>query len=298
MSIATSPTVYIVTVAHNRKASTLAFCNSLRSQSYSRFVLVLVDDGSNDGTSEAVRAYEFAKQICTGDGNLWWAGGLRRGLARVSALGPSPDDLVLIANDDTIFDPDFLACAVEEMNGLGPGKMMCVSVSFTDSGRWTDGGTVCYWPGLTFHHYGKHPERIDCASTRCLFAFHSDLKICGSFRPRLLQHYLSDYEFTIRARRRGIELMPARNVICRSTELTTGLHGLKPGSFRKVAAQMLSPRFSANPLALFFFVLMAAPFFWKFAGWLWALRTVLVFFVKATILDRLRAQVGPIFLSQ
>ncbi len=286
MPIESTPTVYVVTVAHNRKASTVAFCNSLCAQSYSRFVLVLVDDGSNDGTSEAVRAYGFASQICTGDGNLWWAGGLRRALARVSALGPSPDDLVLIANDDTIFDPDFLARVVDEMKALGHGRMICASVRFTDSGTWIDGGTVCYWPGLTFHHYGKHPERIDCASTRCLAAFHSDLKICGPFRPRLLPHYLSDYEFTIRARRRGIKLVPAR-VTCTATEYTTGSHGLQPGSFRKVAGQMLSPRFSANPLSLFMFVLLAAPLFWKIVCWWWALRTVTIFFLKATVIDRL-----------
>ena len=53
-------------------------------------------------------------------------------------------------------------------------------------------------------------------------------------------------------------------------------------------AQMLSPKFSANPLSLFMFVLLAAPTRWKPACWFWALRTASSFFLKATIFDRLR----------
>ena len=81
---------------------------------------------------------------------------------------------------------------------------------------------------------------------------------------------------------------PARSVVCLATEQTTGSHDLRPGSIRSVMAQMLSPRFSANPLSLFMFVLLSAPFRWKVVCWFWALRTAFSFFLKATIFDRLR----------
>ena len=55
------------------------------------------------------------KRICTGNGTLWWAGGIRLGLARVKALNPDPMDMVLIANDDTSFEDDFLEKAVGEL---------------------------------------------------------------------------------------------------------------------------------------------------------------------------------------
>jgi GT2 family glycosyltransferase len=269
----------------------MAFCESLNRQTFSNFVLLLVDDGSTDGTVDLVKEYPFRKEICCGSGNLWWAGGIRRGFARLKALKPDPDDLVLVVNDDTTFESDFLDRAVGEARRCGRGAMLCASVSFVDSGGWTDGGTVCYWPRFTFKHYGTHPDRIDCASTRCLMFEYANLAVSGTFRPGLLPHYLSDYEFTIRARKRGIKLLPARSVICRATEYTTGSHGLLPGSFRRVAEQMLSPGFSANPLSLFMFILLAAPAVWKLACWFWALRTVVVFFLKATIFDRLRAAV-------
>lgn len=281
------PTVFVVTASHNRKSSAETFCESLKAQSYSDFVLVLVDDGSTDGTSDFVRRYPFRKEICRGNGQLWWAGGIRRGLARLKSLGPKPDDIVLIANDDTTFGEDFLENAVEEMCAHSRGVMLCASVRFEETGRWVDGGTVCYWPRFTFKHYGNDPSRIDCASTRCIFFRFSDLSLSGTFRPSLLPQYLSDYEFTIRARRRGVRLLPAR-VTCSATEHTTGSHELRTGSFHAVAAQMLTPRFSANPVTLFMFVLLSAPLIWKPVCWFWALRTVSSFFLRATIIDRLR----------
>ena len=192
-------TVYVVTAAHNRRESTKSFCESLSCQTYKSFVLIIVDDGSNDGTADMVSRFPFRKEICYGNGNLWWAGGIRRGFSRLRALDPKPEDLVLIANSDTTFESNFLEKAVREIAGLSKSVMLCASVRFTDTGRWIDGGTVCYWPRLTFKHYGAHPERIDCASTRCLLFAYSNLTVSGSFRPGLLPHYLSDYEFTIRA---------------------------------------------------------------------------------------------------
>jgi len=283
-------TVFIITASHNRKASTSAFCESLRMQTYSNFVLILVDDGSTDGTADAVAEYSFRKEICHGDGNLWWAGGVRKGIARLKAIKPSQADIVLIANDDTTFAPDFLDKAVREMERHKSPTMLCVSVSFTDSHGSTDGGSVCLWHRLTFRHYGRHPEKIDCASTRCLFLRYSDVAKAGSFRPRLLPHYLSDYEFTIRARRRGIILLPAETVTCQSTEHTTGSHAVPKGSVPYVMHFMISPRFSANPVSLFAFVLLAAPLQWKVVCWLWALRTVLIFFFKATVFNRMKSK--------
>jgi GT2 family glycosyltransferase len=75
-------------------------------------VLVLVDDGSTDDTFQVVASYSFAKQIIRGDGSLWFAGGVRRGMARVLAQNPRQDDVVWFANDDTSFESNFLENAL------------------------------------------------------------------------------------------------------------------------------------------------------------------------------------------
>jgi glycosyltransferase involved in cell wall biosynthesis len=255
-------------------------------------VLVLVDDGSTDDTFQVVASYSFAKQIIRGDGSLWFAGGVRRGMARVLAQNPRQDDVVWFANDDTSFESNFLENALRELDSIGQGAMLAVPSVFTDSGNRSEGGFCCYWPKFTFKDYGLHPERIDCASTRCLLMRWEDARKTGGFRPRLLPQYLSDLDFTIRGHRRGIRIIPAASVCSLSTEYTTGLHRVPPGKAWEVIKYMFSNRFSANPLHVFIFILLAAPVFWKVTCWLFAAKSSFSFFINATVVKRLRGRSG------
>lgn len=281
------PQVFVIVPVHNRRVLTASFCDCLSKQSHANYLLVLVDDGSNDGTAELVASYSFTKTIVQGDGSLWWAGGLRRGIAYVASLNPRCDDVVWFVNNDTCFESDFLERSLQEVESAGRGAMLAVPTLFTDNGRRAEGCFRCYWPRFTFRDYGLHPEKIDCASTRCLFMRWGDVKASGGFRPRFLPHYLSDFEFTIRAQRRSIRIMPANSVRCFSTEYSTGLHTVPAGSAWKVIRHMFSNRFSANPLHLFIFILLAAPLLWKTACWLFAARSSFSLFINATILIRL-----------
>ena len=51
--------IYVITAVHNRIRITEEFINQLLMQTYKEISLILVDDGSTDGTSEMVR-----KKIC------------------------------------------------------------------------------------------------------------------------------------------------------------------------------------------------------------------------------------------
>lgn len=212
---------------------------------------------------------------------------MRRGMLRVSALRPFPDDLILCINDDTEVENDFLERAVNEIDQHRPGVMLSVPTTFRDSGRRDDGCFVSYWPRFTFRRYDRHPERIDCANTRCLLIPYADLLKCGAFRPGLLPHYLSDFEFTIRARRRGIRIVPAATVSCSSTEASTGLHAMVGGSSREIIRKMFSPKYAANPVHMFMFILLAAPFRWKIVCWVHAFRSFIGSFLLTTIVSRM-----------
>ena len=70
-----------------------------------RIHIIVVDDGSSDGLSEALRTDFPEVEIYRGDGNLWFTGGANRGIE--TALEKKPD-YVLLINNDTVFDAEFL----------------------------------------------------------------------------------------------------------------------------------------------------------------------------------------------
>ena len=88
----------------NRRDKTLACLDALYRCDLPAGVglsAVLVDDGSRDGTGDAVRQRFPQVEVLRGDGSLYWSGGMRMAWARAMAQG---FDDYLWLNDDTILD--------------------------------------------------------------------------------------------------------------------------------------------------------------------------------------------------
>lgn len=259
--------LYLVTVVHNRKAVSEAFARCLAQQTLRGITLVLVDDGSSDGTAEAVTSEFPQTVVLRGSGNLWWAGGLQKGLNWLAARDLADDAAVAFSNDDVWFDPEYLFRAREELLALPPRSFLVAPGYFHPSGRQSDEAGITHWNRYQYGPFGSHPERIDHATTRTLFMRWGDLRQVGGFHPTLLPHYTSDYEFTIRAHRRGIALVPARTVAAQFFDDTTGDHQTKGLDFGARWRRLFSTRFSFNPLHHFMFIWYAAPWYWKVPCW-------------------------------
>ena len=72
--------VVAILTCHNRREKTLACLRSYFDQALrfpANLEVVLVDDGSSDGTAEAVRALGASSvEIVAGSGDLYWAAGM------------------------------------------------------------------------------------------------------------------------------------------------------------------------------------------------------------------------------
>lgn len=97
-------TVAVLITCHNRREITLACLQALDRQAID-YLVYLVDDGSTDGTSEAVKANYPQTKIIQGDGNLFWVGGMHLAFAEAMKVG---HDYYLWLNDDTLLEPDAL----------------------------------------------------------------------------------------------------------------------------------------------------------------------------------------------
>ena len=99
--------IYVITAVHNRYKITEKFIDVLLKQSYKDITLILVDDGSTDGTDKMALSKMPNTQIIYGNGNLWWGGALHKAYLWVKKnLNNKRDDYVMFANDDTEFDEE------------------------------------------------------------------------------------------------------------------------------------------------------------------------------------------------
>lgn len=129
------PLVSVVVVNFNGKKFLEECLSSLERQTFRDFEVILVDNGSSDGSAEFVRS-RFPAIILVGTGkNLGFAGGTNAGIRR--ALG----DFIFTLNNDTVADPRLLEEIVTPMLA-DPGVGMCGAKMIFPDGRINSTG-IC-----------------------------------------------------------------------------------------------------------------------------------------------------------
>lgn len=246
------PMIFILLPVHNRRQTTQHFVECLLAQSYRRWHLILIDDGSVDGTTEMVRSHIPNATVIRGSGRWWWAGALQQGFRWLKKSRARPDDLVLIMNDDTQFGSNLLASAVR---ALKPRALLLAQCYALASGEFIEAGVKCDWRDLTFISVADTQE-ANCFSTRGLFLHAGDVIEIGGFHPFFLPHYLSDYEYTMRAHRKGFALISSPDVWLYSDLALTGTRHVDNLSLPTMLELMRTPKWTGNPIYWTIFILM------------------------------------------
>ena len=83
----------------------LAYYRSLITDNRFLFSIVVVDDGSTDGSSEWLAEHYPSVDVLKGNGNLWWTGAVNKGAQY--AIEQLKADYVILWNDDTLCDPPY-----------------------------------------------------------------------------------------------------------------------------------------------------------------------------------------------
>ena len=250
--------VFIVLPVHNRREVTRKFVECLKRQTYATYHLILVDDGSTDGTSDMVVAQIDPVTVIHGRGNWWWAGCLQQGLNAVSAMHPDTKDILLITNDDVLFDDGFIETAVSTLRKR-PGCLLLARSRDPTTGEIAETGVEADFRALRFE-IATRPENINCLATRGLFLRWSDALTIGAFRPKLLPHYLSDFEWTIRGRRRGLKCItvPDVSIVSQATGVSGRIAPENVFGFVALLRVVFSKKNHLNPIHWTFFICMAS----------------------------------------
>ena len=100
-----SPKVAIVLVNWNGREDTLECLDSIGKIDYPNFAVVLVDNGSSDGSVMAIREQFAGQEIIETGANLGFTGGDNVGISHALSHGA---EYILLLNNDTIVDPQLL----------------------------------------------------------------------------------------------------------------------------------------------------------------------------------------------
>ena len=124
--------IAVILTCHNRRELTLRCLESISKRPVEGvdISIFVTDDGSTDGTTEAVRnAYPDAT-IIRGDGNLYWAEGMA--LAERAAVATHPDHYLWL-NDDTVIVPGGLEVLLET-SSMMPDAIIVGGIADPDTG--------------------------------------------------------------------------------------------------------------------------------------------------------------------
>lgn len=257
-----SEKIYIFLPVHNRREITRRFIHCLKVQTHQNYHLILIDDGSCDGTAEMVQEIISSLTVLRGKGCWWWAGSLQKGYEWLKKSEAAPTDVVLIANDDTEFEADFFEKGILSLR-QNPDALVLSSCFDMKSRELIESGVHVDWSKRTFSP-ARSPNEINCLSTCGLFMYAADFIKVNGFKPLLLPHYLSDYEFSVRAHRKGMRLVSPLEVRLWLNRETTGSHRSDCETPMFFLRNFFSIKSSSNPFVWSSFILIACPWRWKF----------------------------------
>ena len=247
--------VYLILPVFNRIEHTKKFIDDLISQIYQDFHLVLVDDGSTDGSAEMVKDRLSAKStILKGKGNWWWGGSLNQGYLFLSGKIAELGDYVLIMNNDTSFEADFIQKGIERIKS--DEKLLLTANAYSlETHALIDSGLTIEWNNFEFRP-SKSADEINCLSTRGLLMHLSAFQELGGFYPNLLPHYLSDYEYTHRAFCKGFKLITDNSFRLLADESATGVEIVGNNRLAEYK-DLFSKRYKSNPFYRMSFIILS-----------------------------------------
>lgn len=201
--------VYILTAIRNRKDLTLEFLAAVKKQTYKDYKIIVVDDGSTDGSSDEIKAKYPQVEIISGNGNLWWTGAVNVGLEHIINLAEKRD-FILIINDDTVFDGDYLKTIIETSIANRRSIVGSICKDYYNRSKIIRTGIKISWGPYKREQTLLGPDTL---STRGTLVPVEVFNKVGLLDRKNFPHYTSDYDFFYRAKKAGYNLILSNDVI-------------------------------------------------------------------------------------
>ena len=210
--------ISVVVLTINQRQQTVRCIETLQQSNASAlsFKITVWDNGSSDGTADAIRALDSSVTVLESPTNLGVAGG-RNAAARAVIEKESPDFLLFLDNDMVVQD-DFVLALTEPLcgeNGKNIGQTQAKLLLSDEPERLNDGGgcNIQFWLGRTRPvGYGEMDRGQFDTATRCdaccggAMAVRTELFVAlDGFDEQFNPFGPEDLDFSLRLQKMGFE---------------------------------------------------------------------------------------------
>ncbi|MGV8828194.1 MAG: glycosyltransferase family 2 protein [Breznakibacter sp.] len=222
--------LFIVIPVHNRLQHTTRCLQALEKQLFLHYTIVLVDDGSTDGTAELINSRFPWVHRLAGDGSWWWTRSVNHGIREALKLGASH---ILLMNNDVWLDPDYLTQLMTAA-GTKPGALIgSLNLTMESPHRIFFSG-IKKTNRATFRQTRHHrlfapyqPELKGLPPSAALNGRGTMIPVevfdrIGFFDEKRMPQYGADFDFAMRARKAGFETLISYHAIVYGATEATG----------------------------------------------------------------------------
>jgi len=190
--------------------------------------VIVIDDGSIDGSSEWIKSNHENIIILKGDGNLWWSGSMNKGC--LYALENLKSEYIILWNDDTICENDYFINLESILKEYGKG-ILTSKILWLNSNKLFNLG--CKFNRIT----GKKtiiglnqvdsaefctPIKVDWSGGMGTIIPSYIFNTIGLFDEVNFPQYHGDIDFYLRAQDKGFEIWAHPDLKVYSDPNTTG----------------------------------------------------------------------------
>lgn len=211
--------IAVLMTCHNRRDKTVA---CLRAFSQAADVVpglrpeyYLTDDGSTDGTAEAVRALNLNLTIIPGQGDLFWNRGMVMAWQEAARAATGYEGYLLL-NDDTMLDADGLERLLKVSTTSANKAIVVGATRDPVTKALTYGGILrtSHWhPGRTERvPVSEETQEADTFNANCTLIPRVVFELIGTLDPTF-HHSMGDLDYGFRARASGVRIIVAPGTV-------------------------------------------------------------------------------------
>ena len=205
--------VSIIIPVHNRQSCVQSILTQIQAQTLKlshleNIVVIVVDDGSTDGTNELIQRHFPTVHLLEGDGSLWWTGAIVKGM-EYAAVNLNTDYVVWMNDDISIVD-DFI-CNLVSICGSSKYRETIVGGIVRDK-TYSDwivySGLRCGKPIRHINDFSSSTELdVDTLSGNIVVIPKAVIDKIGMPNATKFPHHGGDYEFIKLAKENGFRVI-------------------------------------------------------------------------------------------